>query len=311
MTILELRTSANISKRADRRKHNSLTAPDASGEPMPTDGEIVTPAVRRQNSQFLLVFDVDLAGLLGFRSINESIDKKLRRVMFMLLVAVAMACLSLMSGSQSLPYAGDSSEAQADTTSSQIDLAYVRPTQRTKINNYLFDAFGPYPIAGAVFDAGIDQFNNAPPEWNQGAEGYAMRFGSAYGIAIVATSTRYGLSEAFKEDALYYRCECGGVFPRLNHAVISTLTARRGKDGHRVFSVPALVGPYAGTMTATYAWYPNRYGAKDAFRAGNYGLLAFAGENIALEFFYSGPHSLLHRMHLNNAHGSPEPGPNH
>jgi len=28
------------------------------------------------------------------------------------------------------------------------------------------------------------------------------------------------------------------------------------------------------------------------------------GGNISLEFFYSGPHSLLNRMHLNNAHGS-------
>jgi hypothetical protein len=187
----------------------------------------------------------------------------------------------------------------------------VRPTQRTKVINYVFDAYGPYPIAGAAFGAGINQFSNAPPEWNQGAEGYAKRFGSNYGIAMVATTTRYGLSEAFKEDALYYRCECRGVFPRLRHALFSTLTARRGEDGHRVFSIPALVGPYAGSMTATYGWYPNRYGAKDAFRTGNYSLLAFAGENISLEFFYSGPHSLLSRMHLNNAHGAPEPGPNH
>jgi hypothetical protein len=52
------------------------------------------------------------------------------------------------------------------------------------------------------------------------------------------------------------------------HALISTLTARRGEDGHRVFSIAALVGPYAGTMTAIYGWYPNRYGAKDAFRTG-------------------------------------------
>ena len=271
----------------------------------------MTTLARRRNSLSLLDFYGDLAGKLGFRSINEPIDKKVRRVLFLLLVAIVMACLSLMSESQSLPYAGDSTDTQASTDSNQIDLTYVRPTQKTKIINYVFDAFGPYPIAGAAFGAGIDQFNNAPPEWNQGVKGYSKRFGSDYGIAMVATTTRYGLSEAFKQDAMYYRCECRGVFPRMRHALVSTLTARRGKDGHRVFSIPALVGPYAGSMTATYGWYPNRYGAKDAFRTGSYSLLAFAGENIALEFFYSGPHSLLSRMHLNNAHGSPEPGPNH
>jgi hypothetical protein len=64
-------------------------------------------------------------------------------------------------------------------------------------------------------------------------------------------------------------------------------------------------------MTAVYAWYPNRFGAMDAFRMGNYSLLAYIGSNIGLEFFYSGPHSLLARMHLNNLHAAPDPGPNH
>jgi hypothetical protein len=217
----------------------------------------------------------------------------------------------MLARSQSLPFYGDASDTALDTTSGTIDLTYVRPTEKTKVINYVFDAFGPYPIAGAAFVAGINQFTNAPPEWNQGLKGYSRRFSSDYGIAMVATSTRYGLSEAFKQDAMYYRCECGGTFPRLRHAILSTLTARRGDDGHRVFSIPALVGPYVGAMTATYAWYPNRYGAKDAFRSGNYSLLIFAGQNVSLEFIYSGPHSLLSRMHLNNKHGSPEPGPNH
>ena len=51
-------------------------------------------------------------------------------------------------------------------------------------------------------------------------------------------------------------------------------------------------------------------GAKDAFRTGSYSLLIYAGNNVSLEFLYSGPHSLLYRMHLNNAHGSPDIGPN-
>jgi hypothetical protein len=32
------------------------------------------------------------------------------------------------------------------------------------------------------------------------------------------------------------------------------------------------------------------------------------GGNIGLEFFYSGPHSLLARIHLSNAHGAPKSG---
>jgi hypothetical protein len=252
-----------------------------------------------------------MANELAHQSIEEPFDLKYRRVMFLLLATAALACLSLTANPQSTLDSGDSSAVLASAPSRQLDLTYVRPTQRILAHNYFLDAFGPYPIVGAAFTAGINQWNNSPPEWNQGVEGYSKRFGSDWGIAAIGTTTRYGLAEAFKEDTLYYRCECRGVFPRMSHALISAFTARRGDDGHHVFSFPALVGPYAGSMTAIYGWYPSRYNAKDAFRMGNYSLLIYAGGNISMEFLYSGPHSLLHRMHLNNAHGSPEPGPNH
>lgn len=190
-----------------------------------------------------------------------------------------------------------------------FEVAYSRPTHGTMVRNYAFDAVGPYPIVGSAVAAGISQMSNAPPEWHQGAEGYGKRFGSDFGMAAIATTTRYGLSELLKEDTLYYRCDCSGVLPRFGHAVLSTVTARHGQSGRRLISLSALAAPYVGSTAAVYGWYPDRYGAKDALRLGNYSLLAFIGGNVALEFLYRGPHSLLSRVHLNNAHGSPDPGP--
>jgi hypothetical protein len=281
----------------------------ARGEPV--GGELLNSFFKKQNSESRHICHGDPSNSQGSLPASKARGKRISRTLLQLSLAAALLTFPILANSQSLPFYEVDPFTSTNTTSGNTDLTYVRPTEKTKIINYVFDTFGPYPIVGAAFGAGINQFSNAPPEWNQGAAGYARRFGSDYGIAVVATSTRYGLSEAFREDAMYYRCECRGIFPRMRHALVSTLTARRGEDGARVFSIPALVGPYAGTMTATYGWFPNRYGAKDAFRAGNYSLLAFAGENVALEFFYSGPHSLLSRMHLNNAHGAPDPGPNH
>lgn len=239
---------------------------------------------------------------------------KMRQLMFLLLAVADLALLvPALAKGQSRADSGDSSGAPAllvSTPNPPPDLRYIRPTKATKLRNYMFDAFGPYPIVGAGLVAGINQADNTPPEWGQGAEGYGKRFGSDFGIAAAATTTRYALSAALREDTLYYRCECKGVFPRLGHAVISTFTARRGVDGHRVFSFPNLVAPYAGTMTAVYGWYPGRYDYKDAFRMGNYALLGYIGANISIEFLYSGPHSLLSRMHLNNRHGAPDSGSN-
>jgi hypothetical protein len=235
---------------------------------------------------------------------------KIHLIMVSVLVIADLALLPVVAKAQALVDSKDSFGSVAIATPAQPDLTYTRPQEATKLHNYLFDAFGPYPIVGASFAAGINQADNTPPEWKQSAGGYGKRIGSDFGIAAVSTTTRYALAEAFKEDTLYYRCECRGVFPRLSHAVISTFTARRGEDGHRVFSLPALIAPYAGTTTAVYVWYPGRYGARDAFRMGNYSLLGYVGGNIALEFLYSGPHSLLSRMHLNNGHGGPTSGSN-
>jgi hypothetical protein len=247
---------------------------------------------------------------MGYGFTKENLDMKIPQITLPLLLIANFLALPALAMPQSQSDSGNTSGTAPSAPPVQLNQTYTRPAQKTKLRNYFFDAFGPYPIVGAALTAGIAQATNTPPEWEQGAEGYGKRFGSSFGIAMVTTTTRYGLAEAFKEDTLYYRCECKGVFPRLRHAVISTLTARRGQDGHRVFSFPALVAPYAGSMTAAYGWYPGRYDAKDAFRMGNYTLLAYVAGNISLEFLYSGPHSLLSRMHLNNAHGAPDPEPN-
>jgi hypothetical protein len=242
---------------------------------------------------------------------------KMRRILHSLLAITAMAAVERFALAQS-PIDANDAPREAPATSSiptslvppfpRWPITYTRPTEKTKLQNYFFEASGPYPIVVSAVGAGISQLENAPPEWKQGAGGYGRRFGSDFGIAAVSTTTRYALAEAFREDTLYYRCGCRGFFPRLTHAVVSTLISRRGEDGHGVFSFPALVAPYAGAMTAVYGWYPSRFDYRDGFRIGNYSLLGYVGANVTSEFIYSGPHSLLVRMHLNNAHAAPVPG---
>jgi hypothetical protein len=234
----------------------------------------MTANIKRVDFQFKLASFSEVKNRIYRSMAKQSFRAKIARQLLLLSGAVVLVSMSVTTSAQTQIDYPDSISTTNNTHTRQLDLTYT------------------------------------PPEWEQGVEGYGKRYGSNYAIAAVATTTRYGLAEAFKEDTMYYRCECSGVLPRLRHAVISTVTARRGMSGHEVFSVPAIVAPYAGSMTAIYGWYPNRYGAKDAFRMGNYSLLAYAGGNIALEFISSGSHSLLKRMHLHNAHGAPAEGQN-
>ena len=234
---------------------------------------------------------------------------RLRRIFSLLLAVLLLTLTSITARAQSADTSTNSARSDAPTSSTTTNAfpsapPYVRPTEKQKLHNYAFDMIGPYPILGAALAAGINQADNTPPEWGQGAEAYGKRFASNFGIAAVTTTTRYGLAEIFKEDTIYYRCECKGFFPRLEHAAISTITTRRGEDGHRGFSFSDLISPYAGTMTAVYGWFPSRYGAKDGFRMGNYALLASVGGNIALEFIWRGPSTLTSIMH-HKKHPSP------
>lgn len=196
------------------------------------------------------------------------------------------------SGSAAEP---PSTHTAADQPNPSPVLAYARPTEKEKLRLFEFDAFGPYAFAKAALAGAFQQESNSPPEWGGGAGPFGMRVASNFGIQLVTTTTRYGLAEILREDAAYYRCECRGFFPRFRHALISTLTARRGEDGHTAFSFSGLVSPYAGTMTAL-AWYPDRYGVKDGFRMGNYNLAGQAAGNLALEFIYGGPHTLFSHL---------------
>ena len=253
--------------------------------------------------------------LTGTRVANrrrKPLGTKIRRAMLLVLVA-RPGSMPVQARSQSL----SSQETRRQLREVTI-LAELGPDLRAadcreqRLNNYAFDAFGPYPIAGAAFAAGINQWTNAPPEWNQGVEGLRQDDSGPTLLSRLSEPRRVtGWRKPSRKIRLYYRCECSGrisaAAPRCDLDLDGA--PRRRRPSRLLF--PALIAPYAGSMTAVYGWYPNRFGAKDAFRMGNYSLLGYMGGNIALEFFYSGPHSLISRMHLNNAHGSPDPGPNH
>jgi hypothetical protein len=218
-------------------------------------------------------------------------------------LAKAQSSTGSGSSSTSAPQSSTPSHAQPGNT-------YSKPAGGDRFKRYLFDSFGPYAIIGSAAAAGVQQASGdrifgtgsgSPPEWGGGVGPYFERFASDLGINLTANTYRYGLGAILHEDTSYYRCECTGFGHRLSHALITTIAARHGEDGHYRFSFTNLSAPYAGTMTAALGWYPSRYDASDGFRMGNYALATAAGINVAKEFIYGGPHTLTGRMHRHNS----------
>ncbi|HEY2109677.1 MAG TPA: hypothetical protein VGH17_07230 [Candidatus Acidoferrales bacterium] len=240
---------------------------------------------------------------------------KMQRVILAALFAF-FVCGAVPPLAKAQSSSGTGSSSTTSHPSVQPGQTYVKPSDRQKFHNYLFDSFGPYAILGSAIAAGINQASGdringtgsgTPPEWGGGAQAYGQRFASNFGINLTATSARYLMAELFREDTVYYRCECSGFSHRLVHSLWSTVATRHGDDGHYRFSFSNLAAPYAGTMTAALGWYPGRYEPSDGFRMGNYLLVTYAGLNIAKEFIYGGPHTLAAHTPLKHVTGSDKP----
>jgi hypothetical protein len=259
--------------------------------------------------------------------LKEFSQMRLCRAVLLFVAIATLAISQPLARAQSSSGSGTTNQSQTQTqtqpaqaaparssSNPPVTFTYHQPTEKEKLKNYAFDSFGPYAIFGSLVIAGIQQAktpsatphnSGIPPDWGQGWDAYGTRVGSDFGIHLITQTARYSLAEVFREDTIYYRCECSGILPRLKHALISTVTARRGNDGHRVFSFPAIAAPYAGTEAAALLWYPGAdslrprgYGAMDGFRMGNYNLLIQGGMNVALEFIWGGPHTFLARHHV-------------
>ena len=187
-------------------------------------------------------------------------------------------------------------------------IGYTPEAERTELHNYLYEAFGPYPLLVSAVVAGYHQARHNPPDWREGMAGYGERYASDFTIGAINVSTRYALAEAMDEDVYYYRCACTGVWPRLRHAIASVVIARNRITGRPAFALPGVAAPYAGPLVAVRSWYPDRYGFKDGFRMGNYGLMDYTIGNIGLEFLPSLTHtkakSFVRRFHLENRHAA-------
>lgn len=70
----------------------------------------------------------------------------------------------------------------------------------------------PYSVLGPAYGAGVGQWENEPPEWGQGAAGYARRFGSGMGRHVISETIRFGVSAIDGEDPRYYASTDTGVW---------------------------------------------------------------------------------------------------
>ena len=115
--------------------------------------------------------------------------------------------------------------ASFNTTSNRDALPL---TPRQKFQLFFKSATDPWPFALSAVSAGIDQAENSFPEYGQGVEGYAKRFGADY--ADYFTGNFFGnavLTSWWHEDPRYFQKGTGSFGRRFLWAASSTVWCRR------------------------------------------------------------------------------------
>jgi hypothetical protein len=128
-------------------------------------------------------------------------------------------------------------------------------TQRERTQLYLKTMVNPLGYIKAGFSAGIDQWKDKPPEWEQGASGYGKRFANIVGQYSIQRTVTFGLASALHEDNRYFNSGKKGLWPRAGYAVASGLLARHD-DGSRYVSISQVGGVAAGAFLSR-AWQPS------------------------------------------------------
>jgi hypothetical protein len=71
---------------------------------------------------------------------------------------------------------------------------------KERFQDYRSATFSPWAVVMPAFGAGLSQWRNYPPEWNQGTEGFGKRVASAYGGSVLEDTISFGVATFDHED---------------------------------------------------------------------------------------------------------------
>jgi hypothetical protein len=115
-------------------------------------------------------------------------------------------------------------------TTSNRDAVPLSPGQKFQL--FFKSETDPWPFLLASVVSGFGQADDSYPEWGQGAQGYAKRFGAAYSDAFIGNFFGNAvLTSMLHEDPRYFQKGTGTKTSRFLWAASSTVWCKRDKGG--------------------------------------------------------------------------------
>jgi len=191
----------------------------------------------------------------------------------------------------------DSTEQHSTAVNKGIDLIFnylnmagarkaadFQPLTQAERNHLYFKSLvNPIGFFKAGFSAGLNQLNNKPEEWGQGAAAYGKRYADIEGQYLIQRTVTFGLSSALHEDNRYFNSGKHGFWPRTAYALESGVLARHD-DGSRHISVSQIGGVAAGAFLSRLWQPPSQSSAGDGAVSFGISMASNAGFGLVKEF---------------------------
>jgi hypothetical protein len=177
--------------------------------------------------------------------------------LFLLASTVALAQDGAVeSGSQNVPEDKRVFGVIPNNRTTESAMPFRPITPRRKMTIAFKDSFDwPVYLNSGLF-AGLYQLDGQNPSFGQGAEGYAKRFGTAYGDQMIGNMMTEGIFPSLlHEDPRYFRLGEGSKKSRLVRALLQIMVTRTDSGG-RTFNFSEW-GGNAATAAISNAYYPD------------------------------------------------------
>jgi hypothetical protein len=140
------------------------------------------------------------------------------------------------------------------SVTNQANAAPLTPGQKFKL--FERTGFDYFNFLSTGFQAALSQASNEFPQYGQGVEGYAKRYGATFADQVSSNFfANFVYPVLLKEDPRYFRLGYGSAKKRIFHAVEQEFVAHKDHGG-RTFAFDNILGAFtSGTLSNAY--YPS------------------------------------------------------
>ncbi len=217
--------------------------------------------------------------------------------LLLILASGPAAMLAQQTGSPDTPpQPGQLSQPSQPATKLPDTISAAPFTVRDKFDYRVVQSFGLRGVFGSFLSATVGQAMNAPHEWGQGAEGYALRYGSSFGGNLTRQTFSWTLESAFHEDPRYFPAEAGRTKKqRLLNALEQSIITKNDRGGSE-FAYARFISAF-GAGQFENIWLPRSDNSvAHGLQRGAISIAGDAGYNLLQEFIpFTRPISLRHR----------------